>query len=109
MNEIYCHKNRLGLFRSQTFYNAGCFGYRYHGISSDGAQYLIWQKTGTHKNFILMHATGNFLRSSELDGSLSYADYYFMEGLLRYLKIINKQKLYQLQCKGINLHFHAIT
>lgn len=33
-------------------------------------------KPGTHKNFILMHATGNFLRNSELDGGLSYADYY---------------------------------
>lgn len=51
-------------------------------------------KPGMHKNFILMHATGNLLKNSELDGALSYADYYFMEGLLRYLKIINKQKLY---------------
>lgn len=52
-------------------------------------------KPGTHKNFILMHATGNFLRSSELDGALSYADYYFMEGLLRYLKLINGKELYK--------------
>ena len=46
---------------------------------------------GTHKHFILMHATGNFLRNSELDGGLSYADYYFMEGLLKYLRILNRQ------------------
>ena len=52
-------------------------------------------KPGTHKNFILMHAPGNFLRSSELDGALSYADYYFMEGLLRYLKLINGKELYK--------------
>lgn len=49
---------------------------------------------GTHQFFILKHATGNFLRNSELDGALSYADYYYMEGLLRYLKLINKQTLY---------------
>lgn len=41
---------------------------------------------GTHKHFILKHATGNFLRNSELDGALSYADYYYIEGLLRYIK-----------------------
>lgn len=50
-------------------------------------------KPGTHKNFILKHATGNFLRDSELDGALSYADYYYIEGLLRYLKLNNKRKL----------------
>lgn len=52
-------------------------------------------KPGTHKNFILMHATGNFLRNSELDGALSYADYYYMEGLLRYLQLINGKELYK--------------
>lgn len=51
-------------------------------------------KPGTHKNFILMHATGNFLRNSEVDGGLSYADYYFMEGMLRYLRVLNGQELY---------------
>ena len=52
-------------------------------------------KSGTHKNFILMHATGNFLRNSELDGALSYADYYYMEGLLRYLRLLDGQELYK--------------
>ena len=52
-------------------------------------------KPGTHKNFILMHATGNLLRNSELDGALSYADYYYMEGLLRYLRLINGKELYK--------------
>lgn len=52
-------------------------------------------KPGTHKNFILMHATGNLLRNSELDGALSYADYYYMEGLLRYLKLLNGKELYK--------------
>lgn len=52
-------------------------------------------KPGTHKNFILMHATGNFLRNSELDGALSYADYYYIEGLLRYLQLLNGKELYK--------------
>ncbi len=60
-------------------------------LSSPG--YLA--KPGTHKNFILMHATGNFLRNSELDGALSYADYYYMEGLLRYLRLLNGKELYK--------------
>lgn len=50
---------------------------------------------GRHRNFILMHATGNYLRNSELDGALSYADYYFMEGLLRYLQLLNGKELYK--------------
>lgn len=41
------------------------------------------------------HATGNFLRNSELDGALSYADYYYMEGLLRYLRLLDGQELYK--------------
>jgi len=52
-------------------------------------------KPGTHKNFILMHATGNFLRNSELDSTLSYADYYYIEELLRYLQLLNGKELYK--------------
>lgn len=43
---------------------------------------------GTHECFILKHATGNYLRKSELDGALSYADYYYIEALLRYLRLL---------------------
>lgn len=43
---------------------------------------------GTNHHFILKHATGNYLRQSELDGALSYADYYYIEALLRYLKLM---------------------
>ena len=42
---------------------------------------------GTHHHFIIKHATGNYMRNSELDGGLSYADYYYVEGLIRYLKL----------------------
>lgn len=49
---------------------------------------------GTHDSFLIKHATGNYLRNSELDGGLSYADYYFVEGLLRYLKVLDGKQLY---------------
>jgi len=44
-------------------------------------------QSGTNGNFLLKHATGNFVRKSEVDGTLIYADYYFLEALLRYTDI----------------------
>lgn len=41
-------------------------------------------KEGANNNFILMHSTGSMPGKSELDVPLSYADYYFLEALLRY-------------------------
>lgn len=43
---------------------------------------------GTNYNFILKHSVGNFPEKSEVDVPLSYADYYFLEGLLRYKKAL---------------------
>lgn len=37
--------------------------------------------------FLLKHATGNYLQQSELDAGLIYADYYFLEALLRYREL----------------------
>lgn len=42
---------------------------------------------GTNCNFILKHSVGNFPERSEVDVPLSYADYYFLEGLLRYKRL----------------------
>ncbi|NME66804.1 glycoside hydrolase family 88 protein [Flammeovirga aprica] len=44
-------------------------------------------KAGENGHFILKHATGNFRRNSEVDNTLSYADYYYLEAILRYLSI----------------------
>jgi len=38
-------------------------------------------------DYLLKHATGNFLQQSEVDGSLIYADYYFLEALSYYKKL----------------------
>jgi rhamnogalacturonyl hydrolase YesR len=59
-------------------------------LSSD--EYLA--KPGTNGNYIIKHCTGNYLSGSEVDGTLSYADYYYVEGLCRYLKLINNKPLF---------------
>ncbi|MDQ5979674.1 MAG: unsaturated chondroitin disaccharide hydrolase [Verrucomicrobiota bacterium] len=40
-------------------------------------------ETGANGGFILMHATGNHPKNSEVDTPLNYGDYYFLEALLR--------------------------
>ncbi|RFS24681.1 glucuronyl hydrolase [Chitinophaga silvatica] len=41
-------------------------------------------KEGTNNHFILMHSVGSIPHKSEVDVPLTYADYYFVEALLRY-------------------------
>ena len=45
---------------------------------------------GTNGGFILMHSTGNLPGGSEVDVPLTYADYYFIEALLRLKAILDK-------------------
>lgn len=52
--------------------------------SLSGNEYLA--RPGTNSGFILKHAVGSFPHNSEVDGPLIYADYYFLEALLRYQK-----------------------
>jgi len=47
---------------------------------------------GTNKGFILGHSTGSKPAGSEIDVPLSYADYYYLEALLRRRNINYKQK-----------------
>ena len=46
-------------------------------------------KKGENGNFILMHSVGSLPGKSEVDVPLTYADYYFIEALLRYKKLLN--------------------
>ncbi|RDB02926.1 glycoside hydrolase family 88 protein [Runella aurantiaca] len=46
---------------------------------------------GKNNHFILQHSTGHKLGKSEIDVPLVYADYYYLEGLLRY-DALNKRK-----------------
>ena len=49
-------------------------------LASD--EYLA--EPGSHYGFLLKHSTGNKNKDSEVDVPLTYADYYFLEALLRY-------------------------
>lgn len=41
-------------------------------------------KPGENGNFLLKHCVGNIPENGEIDTALSYADYYFLEALVRY-------------------------
>jgi len=45
-------------------------------------------KEGENGNFILMHSVGSIPAKSEVDVPLTYADYYFIEALMRYKKLL---------------------
>ena len=60
----------------------------------DGAENYL-AKPGTNGNYAIMHATGNYMGGSEVDGPLIYADYYFIEGLLRYTAIMNNKSIFK--------------
>jgi len=47
-------------------------------------------KLGENNNFILMHSVGSKPAKSEVDVPLVYADYYYLEALLRY-QALNKK------------------
>lgn len=40
-----------------------------------------------NEGFVLMHSTGSLAHGSEIDVPLNYADYYYMEGLYRYMNL----------------------
>jgi len=48
-------------------------------------------EAGTNGNFILKHSVGSLPGKSEVDVPLTYADYYYIEALLRYQSLINNQ------------------
>ncbi len=54
-------------------------------LSSD--KYLA--KKGTNGYFLLKHSVGAFLYNSEIDTPLNYADYYYLEALIRYANAKN--------------------
>ena len=60
-----------------------------HMLSSlSSAQYKA--DFGANNGFLLKHAVGSFPHNSEIDVPLIYADYYFLEALLRYRNLKNK-------------------
>lgn len=47
-------------------------------------------KLGENGGFLLMHSVGSLPHNSEVDSPLTYADYYFLEALLRYKRWVLK-------------------
>ena len=45
-------------------------------------------RRGRNADFILMHSTGFLAKNSEVDAPLAYADYYFVEPLMRYKRLL---------------------
>jgi unsaturated chondroitin disaccharide hydrolase len=41
---------------------------------------------GKENHFLLKHSTGHYTHNSEIDTPINYADYYFLEAMLRYKK-----------------------
>ncbi|MDR0712352.1 MAG: glycoside hydrolase family 88 protein [Prevotellaceae bacterium] len=56
-----------------------------HSLASDAYK----TKLGENANFLLKHCVGSIPHGSEIDVPLVYADYYFLEALLRYYRLLN--------------------
>jgi unsaturated chondroitin disaccharide hydrolase len=69
-------------------------GKKYLGIAETQLRSLAspayLAKAGQNGNFILMHSVGSIPGKSEVDVPLTYADYYFIEALLRYKNLLQK-------------------
>ena len=47
-------------------------------------------KVGENNHFILKHSVGSLPGNSEVDVPLTYADYYYIEALMRYHDLLNR-------------------
>ena len=70
-------------------------------MAEEGAKYLAYAEKvlkslsseaylaqpGENQGFILMHSTGSLPNGSEIDTPINYGDYYYLEALVRYLKV----------------------
>lgn len=52
-------------------------------------------KVGENKGFILLHSTGSKPSNSEVDVPLSYADYYYLEAIIRSTRLKSNQSVIQ--------------
>ncbi len=60
-----------------------------HALGSD----VYRAKEGENGNFIIKHCVGAIPQNSEIDVPLVYADYYFVEALMRYKALLENKKL----------------
>src|SRR5690606_30750556 len=57
--------------------------------SLSAEEYLA--KPGTNNGFILKHSVGSIPHDNEIDVPLAYADYYYLEALLKYRAILKAE------------------
>lgn len=54
-------------------------------------------KLGANNNFILMHSTGFVAKKYEIDEPIAYTDYYYVEALLRYKRLLEGRPVVDIQ------------
>lgn len=64
--------------------------------SLSSSEYLA--APGTNENFLLKHSVGSIPHNEEIDVPLVYADYYFLEALLRYKNKLQKVDNHNKKC-----------
>lgn len=62
-------------------------------IKSLASKNYIAKTVGDNAGFILKHSTGFMAKKSEIDAPLSYADYYFVEAMSRYKRLLDKKNV----------------
>ncbi|RZJ86918.1 MAG: hypothetical protein EOO60_12850 [Hymenobacter sp.] len=72
-----------GLLELSTFSARGATYRRQASELLDNLAKNYIAQPGSQHGFLLLHSTGHKPAGSEIDAPLIYADYYFMEGLLR--------------------------
>ena len=73
--------------------------FQYTGMTADKimenlASPAYRAEVGTNGNFILMHSVGSIPHGAEIDVPLNYADYYFLEGIMRKRDLESNKKLF---------------
>jgi unsaturated chondroitin disaccharide hydrolase len=72
-------------------------GKKYRDIAEDMVESLTEHyrsKIGENRGFLLLHSTGNKPANSEVDVPLNYADYYYLEAVMRHKKLKEKKSLF---------------
>jgi len=59
-------------------------------------------EVGENGNFILMHSVGSLPANSEIDVPLTYADYYYLEALIRYKRLLSSDHTFCCESKKAN-------
>ncbi len=81
-----------GLYELSTYVDP-VKGRRYKSVAdkiTDSLSKHYQAEPGSHHGFLLLHSTGHHPGESEIDVPLNYADYYYLEALLRKRELKNK-------------------